>query len=99
MEDGGGTGPHIQRRWDMDWVLSQIGALASDQTRSEGRTGEDRRIQPESGAKTVYSFRMMGDTLVECCHADSNQKDTPCQVPGTGRKTSETGRFSRIRAK
>ena len=40
----------------------------------------------------LYSFRMMGDTLVECCHADSNQKDTPCQVPGTGRETSEPAR-------
>ena len=60
MEDGGGTGPHTQRRWDMDWVLLQIGALASDQTRSEGRTGEDRRIQPESGAKTVAAQPRLG---------------------------------------
>ena len=29
MEDGGGTGSHTQRRGNMDWVLSQIGALAS----------------------------------------------------------------------
>ncbi len=60
MEDGGGTGPHTQRRWDMDWVLLQIGALASDQTRSEGQTGEDQRIQPESGAKTVAAQPRLG---------------------------------------
>ena len=39
----------------------------------------------------VISFRMTGDTLVECCHADSNEKDTPCQVSGTGRERGEPG--------
>ncbi len=28
----------------------------------------------------LCSFRMMGDTLVECCPAESNRKDTPCRA-------------------
>ena len=40
----------------------------------------------------VLSFRMMGDILAECSHADRNKKDTPCQVSGTGRERSAPGR-------
>ena len=41
-----------------EWPLACPERL--DQTRSEGRTGEDRRIQPESGAKTVAAQPRLG---------------------------------------
>jgi hypothetical protein len=41
-----------------EWPLACQERL--DQARSEGRTGEDRRIQPESGAKTVAAQPRLG---------------------------------------
>jgi len=41
-----------------EWPLACPERL--DQTRSEGRTGEDRRIQSESGAKTVAAQPRLG---------------------------------------
>jgi len=38
-----------------EWPLACPERL--DQTRSEGRTGEDRRIQPESGARPLQRSR------------------------------------------
>ena len=49
-------------------------------------------LRQGEGISLIISFRMIGDTLIDYCHADQNQNNTPCQVPGAGRERSEPGR-------